>query len=77
MNMFWDFLSQTPESIHQVSILFSDRGTPDGFRHVNGYSSHTFKWVNKAGDAFWTKLHFKTDAGIKNLSAAEAEKVLQ
>jgi len=56
--------------------LFSDRGTPDGYRHMNGYSSHTFRWVNKTGEAFWTKLHFKTDVGIKNLSAAEADKVL-
>ena len=43
-DMFWDFLSLTPESIHQVTILFSDRGTPMSYRHMNGYSSHTFKW---------------------------------
>eukprot|EP00128_Syssomonas_multiformis_P008627 Colp12_sorted_trinity150504_noHs@19483 len=42
-NMFWDFLSLVPESVHQVTVLFSDRGTPDGYRHMNGYSSHTFK----------------------------------
>eukprot|EP01096_Ripella_sp_DP13-Kostka_P003107 TRINITY_DN1444_c0_g1_i1.p1 TRINITY_DN1444_c0_g1~~TRINITY_DN1444_c0_g1_i1.p1 ORF type:complete len:501 (+),score=224.37 TRINITY_DN1444_c0_g1_i1:41-1504(+) len=71
-NMFWDFLSQTPESVHQVSILFSDRGTPVGYRHMNGYSSHTFKWVNAKGEAFWVKKHFKTEAGIRNFSDAEA-----
>ena len=47
---FWDFLSLTPESIHQVTILFSDRGTPDGFRHMNGYGSHTYMWYNKKGE---------------------------
>jgi catalase len=49
--------------------LFSDRGTPDGFRHMNGYGSHTYRWVNKNGEAFWVKFHFKTDSGIKNLDA--------
>jgi catalase len=70
--MFWDFLSLVPESTHQVTILFSDRGTPDGYRHMNGYSSHTFRWVNKEGVAHWVKLHFKTKQGIKNLPAEKA-----
>jgi catalase len=74
-NMFWDFLSLTPESIHQVTILFSDRGTPATFRHMNGYSSHTYKWYNAHGDYFWVQYHFKTDQGIKNLSRQEAEKL--
>ncbi|MFA6220777.1 MAG: catalase [Desulfomonilaceae bacterium] len=74
-NMFWDFLSLTPESIHQVTILFSDRGVPATFRNMNGYSSHTFKWYNEKGKYFWVKLHFKTDQGIKNLTRLEAEKV--
>jgi catalase len=74
-DMFWDFLSQTPEAAHQVSILFSDRGTPDGYRHMNGYSSHTFRWVNDKGEGFWVKLHFKTDQGIKNLSASDSGKL--
>jgi len=71
----WDFLSLVPESCHQVTILFSDRGTPDGFRHMNGYSSHTFKWVNKNGEEFYVKMHFKTDSGIKNLSAERASEL--
>lgn len=70
--MQWDFWSLSPESLHQVMILFSDRGTPDGFRHMNGYSSHTYKWVNEAGECFFVKYHFKTDQGIKNFTAAEA-----
>jgi catalase len=72
-NAFWDFLSLVPESVHQVTILFSDRGTPDGYRHMNGYGSHTFKWVNDKGEAFLVKFHFKTDAGIKNFTASEAD----
>lgn len=74
-NMVWDFWSHTPESAHQVSFLFSNRGTPDGYRRMNGYGSHTFKWVNVKGEAFWIKYHFKTDAGIKNFTADEADKM--
>jgi catalase len=72
-NMFWDFLSLTPESIHQVTILFSDRGTPKSYRHMNGYGSHTFKWYNEKDEYFWVKYHFKTDQGIQNLTREEAE----
>jgi catalase len=74
-DMFWDFLSLTPESIHQVTILFSDRGTPKTFRHMNGYGSNTFKWYNNKGDYYWVKYHFKTDQGIQNLTRIEAEKL--
>ena len=74
-DMFWDFLSLTPESIHQVTILFSDRGTPATFRNMNGYSSHTYKWYNDKGEYFWVQYHFKTDQGIKNLTREEAEKL--
>jgi len=71
-DMFWDFLSLTPESIHQVTILFSDRGTPRSYRHMNGYSSHTFKWYNDKGEYYWVQYHFKTEQGIKNLNLEEA-----
>src|SRR5690606_35982189 len=71
-DMFWDFLSLTPESVHQVTILFSDRGTPRGYRFMNGYSGHTFMWYNEAGEHYWVKLHFKTDQGIRNLTREEA-----
>eukprot|EP00922_Rhytidocystis_sp_ex-Travisia-forbesii_P035033 GHVS01052025.1.p1 GENE.GHVS01052025.1~~GHVS01052025.1.p1 ORF type:complete len:495 (+),score=52.79 GHVS01052025.1:140-1624(+) len=71
-DMFWDFLSLVPESVHQVTILFSDRGTPDGYRHMNGYSSHAIKLINMAGELHYVQFHFKTDQGIKNLTAQEA-----
>jgi catalase len=70
--MAWDFWSLTPESMHQVTILFSDRGTPATYRNMNGYSSHTYKWYNAKGDYFWVQYHFKTDQGIKNLTGPEA-----
>jgi len=57
--MFWDFLSLRPESTHQVSFLFSGRGTPLNYRHMNGYGSHTFKMVNAAGQAVYCKFHVK------------------
>ncbi len=74
-NAFWDFFSRTPESTHQVTILFSDRGTPRTYRHMHGFGSHTFKWVNGDGKAVWVKYHFKTEAGIQNLTAEEAARV--
>lgn len=74
-DMFWDFLSLTPESIHQVTILFSDRGIPKSHRYMNGYGSHTFKWYNEEGEYFWVKYHFKTDQGIQNLTREEAERI--
>ncbi|RXM93996.1 Catalase [Acipenser ruthenus] len=71
-DMVWDFWSLRPESLHQVTFLFSDRGIPDGHRHMNGYGSHTFKLVNNAGQAVYCKFHFKTDQGIKNIPVDEA-----
>ena len=72
-DMFWDFLSLTPESVHQVTVLFSDRGTPATYRHMNGYSSHTYKWYNAKGEYFWVQYHFKTDQGIRNFTGPEAD----
>ncbi|HDS29856.1 MAG TPA: catalase, partial [Firmicutes bacterium] len=74
-DMFWDFLSLTPESIHQVTVLFSDRGTPRTYRHMNGYSSHTYMWYNKKGDYYWVQLHFKTQQGIQNFTGEEADRM--
>jgi len=71
-DMFWDFLSLTPESIHQVTVLFSDRGTPKSYRYMNGYSGHTFMWYNEGGKYWWVKIHFKTEQGAKNLTREEA-----
>ena len=71
--MMWDFWSLSPESLHQVTILMSDRGIPDGYRHMHGYSSHTFSLINAAGDLHYCKWHFRCDQGIKNLLNAEAD----
>jgi catalase len=73
-DMFWDFLSLTPESLHQVTILFSDRGTPASYRNMNGYTSHTYMWYTDEGH-HWIKLHFKTDQGIANWTREEASKL--
>ncbi len=67
-NAIWDFWSLSPESLHQVTYLMGDRGIPATFRHMNGYGSHTFKWVNEAGEAVWVKYHFKTEQGVKNMT---------
>lgn len=68
----WDFWSHAPEAIHQVTWLMGDRGIPASYRHMNGYGSHTYQWVNAEGRAFWVKYHFKTDQGIKTLTSEEA-----
>ena len=73
--MMWDFWSHSPEALHQVTTLFSDRGTPDGFRHMNGYSSHTYSLINGSGELFWVKWHFKTLQGIRNLTPADAVRI--
>jgi catalase len=70
--MQWDFWTLAPESAHQVTILFSDRGTPRSYRSMNGYSSHTYSWINAAGERYWVKYHFKTVQGIENLTVEEA-----
>lgn len=74
-DMFWDFLSLTPESVHQVTILFSDRGTPRNYRENDGFSSHTFMWYNEKKEYFWVKYHFKADLGFHTMTAEEAEKL--
>lgn len=71
-NMFWDFISLRPETTAQVSFLFSDRGIPDGFRHMHGFGSHTFKLINDQGEPTYCKFHYKTDQKIKNLSVERA-----
>ena len=71
--MMWDYFSLNPESLHQVMILFSDKGTPDGYRKMNGYGSHTFSMINNSGERVWVKFHFKTLQGNKTLTAKEAD----
>ncbi|KAF5298628.1 hypothetical protein FQR65_LT09724 [Abscondita terminalis] len=71
-NMFWDFLSLRPESTHQTMFLFSDRGIPDGHRHMHGYGSNTFSFINKTGELHFCKFHYKTDQGIRNIPPKKA-----
>lgn len=75
-DMQWDFWSLSPESLHQVTWLFGDRGIPRTYRHMNGYGSHTYSLVNAAGERVWCKFHFKTQQGIENLTNEEAEAVI-
>jgi catalase len=72
----WDFWSLSPESLHQVTILFSDRGLPIGVRHINGYGSHTYSMINARNERFWVKFHFKTLQGHKHWTNAEAAEVV-
>lgn len=74
-DMQWDFWSHSPESLHQVTYLMGDRGLPASYRTMNGYGSHTFKWVNENGEQFWIKYHMMSDQGVKNISADLADKL--
>ena len=71
----WDFFSLSPEATHMFTWLFGDRGIPASYRRMNGYGSHTFQWVNAAGEQFFVKYHFKTDQGIACLTAQEAARL--
>src|SRR5665213_1658898 len=72
----WDFWSLSPESLHQVTILMSDRGLPTSVRHINGYGSHTYSLINAANERFWVKFHFKTQQGHRHWTNAEAAAVV-
>ena len=72
----WDFWSLSPESLHQVTILMSDRGLPRSYRHVNGYGSHTYSLINQAGERSWVKFHFKTAQGIECLTDEQAAQIV-
>jgi catalase len=75
-DMQWDFWSLCPESLHQVTWLFGDRGIPKTYRHINGYGSHTYSLIDDDGQRLWVKFHFKTQQGIENLSNAEAAELI-
>ncbi|EAK0493732.1 catalase [Campylobacter lari] len=75
-NAAWDFWSLCPESLHQVTILMSDRGIPASYRHMHGFGSHTYSLINDKNERFWVKFHFKTKQGIKNLTNEEAAKLI-
>ncbi len=72
----WDFWSLSPESLHQVTMLFSDRGIPKSYRHMNGYGSHTYSFINAAKQRFWVKFHLKTLQGIEFLTDEQAAAVI-
>jgi catalase len=72
----WDFWSLSPESLHQVTILMSDRGLPQGYRFINGYGSHTYSFINAANERVWVKFHFKSMQGHKHWTNAEAAQVI-
>lgn len=68
----WDYWAKSPEGLHQMTTLFSDRGIPDGYRFMHGFGSHTFSFWNAKGERFWVKFHFKSMQGIKNLTPERA-----
>ncbi|MFI0395021.1 catalase [Paracoccus jiaweipingae] len=72
----WDFWGQVPESLHQVTILMSDRGLPKDPTHMHGFGSHTYSFWNADGERFWIKFHFKTRQGIENLTNAEGNAMI-
>ncbi|MFJ5047481.1 catalase [Streptomyces sp. NPDC098077] len=72
----WDFWAHAPEATHQVTWLMGDRGIPASYRHMNGYGSHTYQWTNAAGEAFFVKYHFKTNQGVRSLSADQAAELV-
>ncbi|UFU03021.1 catalase [Ruania suaedae] len=74
-DMQWDFWSLSPESAHQVTWLMGDRGIPATWRHMDGFGSHTYQWINAQGERFWVKYHFETNQGNEFLSAAEADEL--
>ncbi|HEC1752831.1 catalase [Campylobacter sp. RKI_CA19_01121] len=75
-NAAWDFWSLCPESLHQVTILMSDRGIPASYRYMHGFGSHTYSLINDKNERFWVKFHFKTKQGIKNLTNEEAANLI-
>lgn len=74
-HMQWDFWTLNPESAHQVTYLMGDRGIPRSWRHMNGYGSHTFLWINEAGDKHWVKYHFHSEQGVQGLTGDEADRI--
>jgi catalase len=72
-DMQWDFWTLSPESAHQVTYLMGDRGLPRSWREMQGYGSHTYQWINAAGERFWVKYHFHSRQGDLYLDGSEAE----
>jgi len=76
LDMQWDFWSLCPESLHQVTILFSDRGIPKSYRHMHGFGSHTYSLINAVGERVWAKFHFRTEQGIQNMTDEESAETI-
>jgi catalase len=74
-DMQWDFWTLSPESAHQVTYVMGDRGLPRSWRHMNGYGSHTYQWINAEGERFWVQYHFLTQQGVEPMFADEAERL--
>ena len=72
----WDFWTLLPEALHQITILMSDRGNPRSYRHMHGFGSHTFSFINSENERMWVKFHFKSQQGIENLTDEEAEELV-
>jgi catalase len=72
-DMQWDFWTLSPESAHQVTWLMGDRGLPASWREMQGYGSHTYQWINAAGERFWVKYHFKSNQGVNSMTGEQAE----
>lgn len=72
----WDFWTSLPEALHQVTIVMSERGLPATYRHMHGFGSHTFSFINAKNERFWVKFHFRSQQGIKNLTDAEAQEII-
>ncbi len=72
----WDFWTSLPEALHQVTIVMSERGLPASYRHMHGFGSHTFSFINANNERFWVKFHFRSQQGIKNLTDAEAQEIV-
>ena len=72
----WDFWTSLPEALHQVTIVMSDRGIPASYRHMHGFGSHTFSFINAQNERFWVKFHWRSQQGVKNLTDAEAEALI-
>ena len=73
--MVWDFWALNPQAMHQITILFSDRGVPANYRQMNGYGSHTYSFWNEQGERFWVKWHFKTKQGVRCLTETESREL--
>ena len=72
----WDFWTHLPEALHQITITMSDRGIPKSYRHMHGFSNHTYSFINANNERHWVKFHLVTQQGIENLTDQEAEAVI-